>query len=1789
MKLEDATRESRIPAAEPIDGVHAAPRAVASEGQPYLLIIEPDAESRAFLERVLGETFQVQALSGLSGAVEAARLRSPDLVLLDSAVLNKEELDRLAMLRTEWGAAGAPVLLISATRNESPQAGPSEFAVDDVLAKPFGAGELLARVGAHLAMIRVRREAVEREHESRAEAQALNEIACELAAEPTLTTLLEKVVSASAKVTGAKYGAFFYIQDDQRPDERVMFACTGAPRESFEPLELPSDAEGFGRASGEERIVRYDDVTKDVRHGRDSRPPGMPRQLPVRSYIAGPVRSPAGRTLGWIFLGHPEASVFTELAERIVLGMAAQASVALDNARLHAEFNKELEQRNRVEAALRESEQRYRLVTEAANDYIWDWNLQTDEVVRNDGPTRIFGYRLEQVRSDSAWGFDNVHPDEREALRESMKAAIDGGQNYWRGEYRFRRANGEYADVLTRSYIVRDAAGGPLRMISSTMDLTERRRSGEALRDSERRYRQLVQGLPAAVYTCDAQGRIQMFNEAAAELWGQSPEIGKAAWCGSHRIFRPDGTPLALDECPMATAIKTGQSAGPAEIIIERPDGTRRHALAHPEPVLDVGGQIIGAVNMLVDITERKQAEAELAATKDDLAEQVGLLSQLHDLAMELAGPQPLNEALEAITETLVRIHGADYGLLSIYDVQTGRLTWAAQVGFDEQTLASIGDFKPSRDAGACGAAFTTKSRAVIADLEVDSRFDCFREEARRAGFRAVHSTPIITRGGEILGVLSVQFREPRVPTRREEQLANLCARHAADAIENARYKQALRNSEERFRAVTMNAPVAIFIKDLEGRYSLCNPLASKALGRPQGAMGHTDHDLLPRDVADVIRQRDLEVISTNRVVESEDQLPLEGVERYFLSVKFPLHNAAGETVGLGGVAVDITDRKQAQQALRDSERRLLLATQAGKVGVWAWEIENHRVSWSESLQKILGMKAEDLGLAVDGFESLVHPDDRKRVQEAILAAVHRDAPLEIEFRARRPDGQYVWLFSNAAVIREGNRAVRMLGASLDITDRKQGEIALRESEERFRTLASHAPVGIFQSDLNGGTVYVNSAWCEMSGLTPDQARGDGWLQAIHPEDSERTIAGWRKSVALSAPSAAEFRFLRSDGVVTWLQGNAVPLRDANGESIGYIGTVADITARKEAEAALRNSERMYRAIGESIDYGIWVCDAEGRNIYCSESFLGLVGRTQEQCANLGWCDVLHPDDVEQTIAAWKQCVSTGASWDVEHRFRGQDGQWHPVLARGVPVRNDRNEIIAWVGINLDISELKEVESELRESESRFRNMADNAPVLIWVHGIGGCQYVNREFMHFVGGSISDVQGMNWTQYLHPDDAEGYVASYQEAFQQHRPIDAQFRFRRADGEYRWLSATGAPRFRPDGAFLGYVGCSVDITDIKASEAALREADRRKDDFLAMLGHELRNPLAGIVTGAQVLNMLSLDSEAAEMQAVIARQATYMSRIVDDLLDVSRIARGKLRLRHQYVNLRQLLQDTVDDFRKSRSLDQCELRVSIPQQDAWVWADAARLAQAFSNIIQNSFKFSDGPNVITVEMTPAAEGAQARICISDRGIGMTQETIDRIFEPFNQADNSLERSRGGLGLGLALTRGLIHLHGGTVSAESDGLGRGARFTMTLPIVAPPKSRQSDPAPANSTHERILIIDDRRDAILPLNKMLQMDGHTVAVAQDGPSGLAKAAEFRPHVVLCDIGLTGEMNGYAVCRALRARAETASTYLVAVTGYGHEEARRLAKEAGFNYHLTKPLGKQQLRELLSRRPTF
>jgi PAS domain S-box-containing protein len=321
-----------------------------------------------------------------------------------------------------------------------------------------------------------------------------------------------------------------------------------------------------------------------------------------------------------------------------------------------------------------------------------------------------------------------------------------------------------------------------------------------SLRQSEEHYRQLVEILPAAIYSTDAQGRITQFNQAAAELWGRAPKIGEDQWCGSYRIYRPNGDYLPHEQCPMAMALKNGDTINGAEILVEREDGVRRNILAHPRPLRDASGAIVGAVNMLVDITARKGAELELAEIRNDLAEQVQALTRLHRLALSLAGPLELSAALDAILAALVEIHDSDYGLLWLYDSTSGHLGIAANRGFDDAAKRNLTSIIDQPKASVAAAAFTGRRRVIVEDLNVEPHFFEALRERRLINFRAVHATPILTRAGSALGVLSVYFRTPHRQTARQLQFADLCARYATETIEAARIQEALRESEQKLR-----------------------------------------------------------------------------------------------------------------------------------------------------------------------------------------------------------------------------------------------------------------------------------------------------------------------------------------------------------------------------------------------------------------------------------------------------------------------------------------------------------------------------------------------------------------------------------------------------------------------------------------------------------------------------------------------------------------------------------------------------------------------------------------------------------------------------------------------------------------------------------------------------------------------------------------------------------------------------------------------------------------------------
>jgi two-component system CheB/CheR fusion protein len=371
--------------------------------------------------------------------------------------------------------------------------------------------------------------------------------------------------------------------------------------------------------------------------------------------------------------------------------------------------------------------------------------------------------------------------------------------------------------------------------------------------------------------------------------------------------------------------------------------------------------------------------------------------------------------------------------------------------------------------------------------------------------------------------------------------------------------------------------------------------------------------------------------------------------------------------------------------------------------------------------------------------------------------------------------------------------------------------------------------------------------------------------------------------------------------------------------------------------------------------------------------------------------------------------------------------------------------------------------------------------------------------------------------------------------------------------------------------------------LREAEQALRDESRHRDEFLAALSHELRNPLAPIRNGLGLLARAVPGSEQAlRALRVVERQVAHLSRIVDDLLDVTRLARGKVQLRREPVELGELVQRTVEDHRATFDRAGVGLEARLPRDACWVEVDATRVAQVVGNLLGNAAKFTAPGG--QAQVTVRREGGSVAVAVRDTGVGIAPEVQAHLFEPFAQAPQSIARTRGGLGLGLATVKALVELHGGAVALASAGPGCGSEFTVRLPLSAAPAERRGAPAAGEALRRRVLVVDDNEDAACTLKEILELSGHDVRMARDGPGGVALAHAFAPEVVVCDIGLPG-MDGYAVARALRADPITRGAYLVALTGYALPEDQRRAAEAGFDRHLSKPLPVDELERALHR----
>jgi len=507
------------------------------------------------------------------------------------------------------------------------------------------------------------------------------------------------------------------------------------------------------------------------------------------------------------------------------------------------------------------------------------------------------------------------------------------------------------------------------------------------------------------------------------------------------------------------------------------------------------------------------------------------------------------------------------------------------------------------------------------------------------------------------------------------------------------------------------------------------------------------------------------------------------------------------------------------------------------------------------------------------------------------------------------------------------------------------------------------------------------------------------------------------------------------------------------------------------------------------------------------------------------------------------------------------------------------------------------------ESEAKLRAILGLSPTILCITGLadGRIREVNGTFLQTTGYSREEILGrtvMELGLWLDPDQRDESMRSLRAGKRIH---NVEARFRMKNGEER-VTVLAADVVMIEGERC-VLAALIDITDRKRTEEelrerreeaealaeSLREADRAKDAFLAMLGHELRNPLGTITNAVAVLDKAGGSEISRNLIAIIGRQTGHLARLVDDLLDVARLTSGKIELRPQRVDLRALGAQCLEA--RARAGGEAEQSVALSGGAVYVHGDPTRLAQVLDNLVDNALKYTSPGG--RVEIITELRGDQAVLRVRDSGTGMPAELVPHIFDLFTQAPQSLERSHGGLGLGLALVKRLVELHEGSVSASSAGPGQGSEFTVTLPAMAEPADRSpaaSGGAPAGKragakrAGRRVLVVEDSADARLGVQLLLEQAGHVVETAGDGPEGLAKLGQFHPDVALIDVGLPG-MDGYELARVARSQPETRDVRLVAITGYGQEEDRQRALAAGFDLHVAKPVNPAVLQDLLTR----
>ncbi|SAK52965.1 PAS/PAC sensor hybrid histidine kinase [Caballeronia calidae] len=969
---------------------------------------------------------------------------------------------------------------------------------------------------------------------------------------------------------------------------------------------------------------------------------------------------------------------------------------------------------------------------------------------------------------------------------------------------------------------------------------------------------------------------------------------------------------------------------------------------------------------------------------------------------------------------------------------------------------------------------------------------------------------------------------------------------------------------------------------DREFRVRRINDEALRIDGRPRSAIvGRTHWEVWPGSenlpLADAYR----------RAMRERIQMSVEQVYRHNGKDMWIEARAYPFDDNLAVFYRDITQRKQAERAIRESEAKFRTIADAMPQLVWSTRPDGFHDYFNRQWYEYTGVPEGSADGAV--WAGLLHPDDRPAMQARWQHSLATGEPYETEFRLRHRSGEYRWRLGRALPVRnEDGEIVRWMGTSTDIHERIVMQATLRDTQSRLEAALTAAEIGTWTWDIPADHVRADRNLAAMFGIAEevaDAAPMAAYFDAVHPDDRGAVRAGIDRSLSTGEPYHAQFRIREAGGAIRFMQARGTVATDADGKPQRMSGAVIDVTRQRMAEEARRISESKFRTIVESNVIGIIRYRFDGTVVEANDAFLHMLGYSREhfELHGLSWRALTPPEWGEADRRARASLETTGRMEPMEKEYFHRDGSRVPVYMGAANFEGSRDEGIAYL---LDIGKVKQSEAALRSSELTFRTLAENIPQLAWMADSDGFIFwYNNRWFEYTGTTLEEMRGWGWKKVHHPDYVERVVERYRKQIVEDQCIwEDTFPLRGADGQYRWFLSRAMPIRDQQGRVMRWLGTNTDVTLQREAEEELQQANRRKDDFLAMLAHELRNPLAPISTAAQLLKMGERNAENIRRSSeIIDRQVKHMTDLVNDLMDVSRVTRGLVSIEKEEVSVAFVVNSAIEQARPLIEAHRQELVLDQGDGDVIVLGDRSRLIQVLTNLLNNAAKYTQQGGRIT--LTVRVRGAQIDISVADNGIGIDATLLPHVFELFSQAERTPDRGEGGLGLGLALVKSIVVLHNGHIAASSAGRGMGSTFSVSLPLLP------EDGACETSSHTdrvavrvlRILLIDRAEDGDAALSAALQSDGHTVALCRDGSCAQARASELHPDAVLIRTDLP-DLDGYALARQLRALHPHEQALYIALSSTCQSHDKIVARSAGFDHHLEWPVALTSLRKILA-----